>query len=345
MKLEKGGITAAVFVGSLVILLAAAYIFSGFRPGTQTLIAVVYFAIWITLLTFLWFSVISPAIAELRKRKKTAAPVQAEPDLPKPSPRAHLPLRERIQQYVAERRREDGLPAPEPLRPSRPAGTTAAATARAAAPAAAAGTAVAAGAADEGELPLPDDFDSGLGEGEGLPGLEGGDELPGLDEEPGAGEELPGLPDLDEDMSFDEAGVEDGGVSDDLSGDLSGGDFDDEISFDAGEAVSEPVADDGGGGGLPDFDGDLDADMSESDLSGDDDFDSFSADDSGDDLMVEPAPAEETEEMPPEPSGEDDGGGLPDFDGDLDADMSESDLSGDEDFGDIEFEDLEPDEI
>ena len=221
--------------------------------------------------------------------------------MPVQSPRSNLPLRDRIREYVAERRKEDGLPVPEPLRPSRSTTSSGAssssgssggyvpvAAGTAGAAAAVAGTAISEG---EGDLPLPDDFDEG-----GSADLFG-DEF-SEDEEGEAS--LPGIED-DDFGSFDEPNVDE-----------------------------QPVTE---SGDLPDFEGDLEPDMSDSGF----------GDSMEDDLSGDLSGGEEVTEV------EDSGGlseeGLSDFDMPLDESMMDDDLSGDGDLTDIEFEDLEPDEI
>lgn len=290
------------FLGALVVLLLVFYFTTGFQSGIKDIIGAVYFSLWVTAMMGLWLYIIQPYMKGRPKKRDQKGSV-SEPikSMPVQSPRSNLPLRDRIREYVAERRKEDGLPVPEPLRPSRSTTSSGAssssgssggyvpvAAATAGAAAAVAGAAISEG---EGDLPLPDDFDEG-----GSADLFG-DEF-SEDEEGEAS--LPGIED-DDFGSFDEPNVDE-----------------------------QPVTE---SGDLPDFEGDLEPDMSDSGF----------GDSMEDDLSGDLSGGEEVTEV------EDSGGlseeGLSDFDMPLDESMMDDDLSGDGDLTDIEFEDLEPDEI
>lgn len=319
MKLEKNGIVAATFVICFVVLLLFSLLTSGFRVDIKGIVVAIYFSLWVAAAAFVILTFIIPFIQEKREEQKTkkTQPGQGPGAVPTPfrSPRSGLPVRERIAAYVAERRREDGLPAPEPIRPSR-AGTGVAQSPAESVSASVAPAVTSAGDAEGGDLgniPLPDDF----GTMDGTSGDMGS--LPGLDDD-----------DLGDLGGFSE--------DDDLSGGY--GDAGPGSAPEIGEDLELPSpsspADDLPDGGLPGFDGDLEPDLGESDLMTDDGM----MDMSGDDILTI-----DEDTSSPSPSG---GGlseeGLPDLDGDLEPDILDTDLSGDEDFGDIEFMDLEPDE-
>jgi hypothetical protein len=299
MKVEKKLLMIITFLGALVVLLLIFYLTTGFQSGIKDLIGSVYFSLWVTAVMGLWLYIIDPYLKE-RPKKKDKKGTGSEPvkTAPVQSPRSNLPLRDRIREYVAERRKEEGLPVPEPLRPSRSstssgAGSSSgsstgyvpvAAAATAGAAVAGAGAAVSAGDSD---LPLPDDFDES-----GAADLFG-DEYP-EDEEGEAS--LPGIED-DDFGSFDEPGVDE-----------------------------QPVTE---SGDLPDFEGDLEPDVSDSGF-GDSIEDDLSGKDEGSESEQSGGLSDE---------------GLSDFDMPLDESMMDDDLSGDGDLTDIEFEDLEPDEV
>lgn len=304
MKLEKNLLMVITFVASLLVLLLVFYILTRFASGLKDMIGAIYFALWITALMGLWLYIIQPYLKDRKKKKPVkGAAREIQKPVTVPSPRSNLPLRDRIREYVAERRKEEGLPVPEPLRPSRSTGSAGASASRsgssggygvsAGTVAAAASTATVASmpGADEGDLPLPDDFDEA-----------GGGDLFGEDFSDNGADDtsLPGIGD-DDFGSYDDTGVDE-----------------------------KPVTE---SGDLPDFEGDLDDDMSESDFS-DSLTDDFSS----------------AEEPVPEPPMDDDGGGLSDeglsdFDMPIDEGLMDDDLSGDNELSDIEFEDLEPDEV
>ncbi len=298
MKVEKKLLMVITFIGALVVLLLVFYLTTGFQSGIKDMIGAVYFSLWVTAVMGLWLYIIHPYIKGRPKKKEQKGTV-SEPikTMPVQSPRSNLPLRDRIREYVAERRKEDGLPVPEPLRPSRSTTSSGAssssgssggyvpvAAATAGAAAAVAGAAISAGDSD---LPLPDDFDEG-----GSADLFG-DEF-SEDEEGEAS--LPGIED-DDFGSYDEPGGDE-----------------------------QPVTE---SGDLPDFEGDLEPDMSDSGF--------------GDSMEDALSGGEEVTEV------DDSSGlseeGLADFDMPLDESMMDDDLSGDGDLTDIEFEDLEPDEV
>lgn len=302
MKVEKKLLMVITFLGALVVLLLVFYFTTGFQSGIKDIIGAVYFSLWVTAMMGLWLYIIQPYMKGRPKKRDQKGSV-SEPikSMPVQSPRSNLPLRDRIREYVAERRKEDGLPVPEPLRPSRSTTSSGASSssgssggyvpvtaATAGAAAAVAGAAISEG---EGDLPLPDDFDEG-----GSADLFG-DEF--TEDEEGEAS-LPGIED-DDFGSFDEPNVDE-----------------------------QPVTE---SGDLPDFEGDLEPDMSDSGF----------GDSMEDDLSGDLSGGEEVTEV------EDSGGlseeGLSDFDMPLDESMMDDDLSGDGDLTDIEFEDLEPDEI
>lgn len=305
MKIEKKLLMIITFIGALVILLLAFYFVTGFDSGIKDIIGALYFAIWITALAGLWLYFLKPYLDERpkKKEKKDTQTVTSQ-SIPVQSPRSNLPLRDRIREYVSERRKEDGLPVPEPLRPSgasSPAG-------RASSPFS---------GQVEGHVPVS------------MPSVTVGEEEM-EDFAPGEGEgDLPLPDDFDDngtgDLFGDDSGEEDNGVS--LPG--IGDEGLDSLDNDIGD--EEPVTE---SGDLPDFEGDLEPDMSDSGL---DDL-------PGDDVWME-----EPGELPTGESDEiSDGGlsdeGLPDLDIPMDDSMMDEDIGGD-DLADIEFEDLEPDEI
>lgn len=364
MKIDKKLLLIITFVGALVVLLLVFFLTTGFSPGIKDYISAVYFAIWITAAMGMWLYGIQPYLEDRKKAKESKkAPSVAQKVAPMPSPKSGLPLRDRIREYVTERRKEEGLPVPEPLLPSKAGGGAApvktakgTGSASGAAMGAAAVSGVVAGGAaaasgGEGDLPLPDDFDEAGGgdvfgdefpeeEGGSLPGL--GDEGLGSFDEEGGEPSLPGLGD-EELGSFDEEGGEPSlpGLGDEDFGSFDEGEGgesslpglgDEELgSFDETEVEEGPSADTGG---LPDFEGDLESDISESDIS--DSMDDFSEDESGSDT-----------DLLADDTGEGGGlseDGLPDLDMALDDDMMDEDMSSDDEFSDIEFEDIEPDE-
>lgn len=328
MKLERNAIVALTAGATFVLLLLFHLFTSGFIFNIKDFFVSIYFAIWVGALAFVIFTFIIPYIQERKKRVKAAKPGTGPGVTPAPfkSPRSGMPVRERIVAYVAERRKEDGLPAPEPLRPSRTVAPPSSSSARAAAPAvsmpvAAAVQSVQAPAAatssgdDMGDLPLPDDFGSVDSGSDDL------GSLPGLDDDFGGMDEFGGSDDISSGLDGDNAGLLDG----------------DE------ESVSAPVSDDLPSGGLSDdglpaFDDDLDSGFGGSDM-----LDDAGMDLSGDDVLTM-----DDEDSPVMSDDRDSGGlseaGLPDLDDSLEPDMMESDLGSDDDFGDIEFVDLEPDE-
>jgi uncharacterized membrane protein len=329
MKLGKNSIVAITFVVTFVILLLFSLLTSGFRVDIKGIFVAVYFAVWIAAVIFVLLTFIVPFVQEKMKESKgkvkTAGKGGAAATAPIPfkSPRSNLPVRERIASYVAERRKEDGLSAPEPLRPSRTGASKAAArpsssgsvkAAVVSPPSApASGDLAPSGSDDLGGIPLPDDFGS-LGESHG---------------------EMGGLPGLEGD--FDDLG---GFGSDD---DLSSGfrsespGLADELPEEPAIPAALPSSDDLSDGGLPAFDGNIEPDFGESDLMPDDGMMDLSGDDI---LTIDDSDASSSSEPP----GDNSMAGLPDFDGNLEPDILDSDLSGDDDLGDIEFMDLEPEE-
>ena len=282
MKVEKKLLMIITFIGALVALLLAFYLFTGFHTGIKDLISAIYFALWITALTALWLYFLQPYLEgrPKKKDKKEAASVTAQ-SIPVQSPRSNLPLRDRIREYVAERRKEEGLPFPEPLRLSRrevSAGaetTSVSSPSSVSVPVSAQSVVVAvdeagenetmiAPVAGESDLPLPDDFD------------ENGVSLPGIDE--------------DEFDSYDETCIDEQPVTE--SGDLL--DFERELEPDMSDSGLNDLPDDDfektdeivepdeisvdehdrglSDEGLSDFDMPLDESMMDDDISGDDDL-------------------------------------------------------------------------
>ncbi|NLV27364.1 MAG: hypothetical protein GXY48_09395 [Methanomicrobiales archaeon] len=347
MKIDKKYLLIITFTIALAILLLVFFLMTGFSSGIKDIISAVYFAIWIAAAMGMWLYGIQPYLQGRKKAKgdkKTQQVVHKTASVP--SPKSDLPLRDRIREYVTERRKEEGLPVPEPLVPSKTGGTPSKAKVQAAGIAGAAmGVAAAATAGSDtgGDLPLPDDFDA-TGEGDifgeetggepGLPGL-GDEDLGSFDEGgepglPGHGDEdlgsfdeggEPGLPGLgDEDLGSLDEGGEPG---------LPGHGDEDLGSF---EESGDEMSPDAGSDALPDFDGDLEPEMAESDLTGS--IDDFS----------------DEESTPSDTIVEDNGGGLSedglsDIELPLSEDMMDDDMSEDNEFLDIEFDDIEPDEM
>lgn len=321
MNIDKKLLLVIIFAGALIVLLLVFFFITGFSSGIKDIISAVYFAIWVAAAAGMWLFGIQPYLEDRKKAKgEKKTPSAVAKTTPVPSPKSGLPLRDRVREYVTERRKEEGLPVPEPLLPSRSTGTTASAQpqksqgmsgrATAAAVGGAGVAAASAASAGEGDLPLPDDF------GESGTGDLFGDEYP---EEGGEEPSLPGIED-DDLGSFDEGGEEDSlpGLGDD------------EFDLDDGAADTGSTSGGGDTGGLPDFDGELEPDMSDSDLSGSiDDFSEEESPSSAPDLLDEGG-----------------GGGLSDegldLDLPLDDTMMDDDMGGgDSDFDDIEFDDLE----
>ncbi len=330
MKLERNSIIAIAFGVTLAILLLFNILTSGFRLELKGILVSIYFAIWVGAVIFVILTFIVPFI-QTRKEEKNKAKASTSTgsgisSTPFKSPRSSLPIKERIVAYVTERRREDGLPVPEPLRPSRPAasttGASASRTVAAEQPSVVASVPSGGSSSGEdlGELPLPDDFGSVDASGEA-------GSLPGFDDEFGGLDEFGGGDEISSDFGDDNSG---------LLGDEAG------ASVPAEEDLELPV-ESGDAGGLPGFDGDLDSEIGESEIMGDEGM----MDLSGDDLLtMDEESSAGSDQSDLEIS---DGGlseaGLPDLDGALEPDMMDTDLSGgDEDFGDIEFMDLEPEE-
>ena len=339
MKLERNGIVLITFVCTFVILLLFSLMTSGSLFDIKGIFIALYFSVWVGAFFFVLMTFVIPYIREHKKTAKKKAKPASQPSITPPpfrSPRSGLPLRERITAYVAERRKEDGLQPPEPLRPSQkvPSGTVSSSSARrtgsviAPPPVSGSrGTSVQTGSGgdDLGDLPLPDDLGSVDDAGDNLgslPGLDGD-----MDDLGDFGDEISSGPDDDT-----------GGIpADNRGGAVSSG----TLSPSSAQQGSEAV--------LPDFDGDLTADFGESDLMSDDGIGGSGIDAlSSDDLLVmDEGDSFSSSSASSSPSPLSDGlsdDGLPDLDGDLEPDMMDTDLSGDEDFGDIEFMDLEPEE-
>jgi len=381
MKISRNAIVLFCSVVTFIILLLVAAV-QGTLFELQSILVAVFFAGWVALLVFCIFTLVLPRVRAAQKasrkqksQSRATAPPPAE-EIPKRSPRSNLPVRERISAYVEERRREEGIPAPALLRPTRSSQAAAAAAPH-----------IAPSVSSTEELPGIDEnleFDLGadVAAEAGITAPSGSDELPGFDGDldlDGMGaEDIVGADDLGLDDSFDS----DGGSSElDSTGDASNGDlpgFDGDLDVgsdaldDLGDIGDDSMATDGSGdemeslddSGFDDFqdagDDSFDADggddlmtmddsgdeMESLDDSGFDDFqdagdDSFDAD-GGDDLMtMDDAGMDDS--MLDDSSMESDGG-LPDFDGDLDAPMDDGDLMlADDDFGDLEeIGDLEP---
>ncbi len=300
MNVEKKQQMGIVFVGALFALLSVFYLITGFKSGIKDVVGAVYFALWVTAVMGVWIYLIQPYLKERPKKQLKSTTIEPEKAIPIQSPRANLPLRDRIREYVAERRKEENLPIPEPLRPSRSSLAHAASTSSTPSSGGYGATSApliesaeeeitSTTASGEGDLPLPDDFEE-----EGSPDLFGEEYS-----EEGTETSLPGLDDEDfgsyEDTSMEEEAA----------------------------AESEDV---------PDFEGSLEENM----------------DDAG---LLEPLDDTSTSSEVDEGSQEElDGGGLSDegladFDMPLDESMMDDDLSGDGDLSDIEFDDLEPDDV
>jgi hypothetical protein len=329
MKLERNGIVAIIFVVTFVLLIVLSFLTSGFRLDLKGIFIAVYFSVWISAVAFVVFTFVLPYMADRKKVKKTAkigSTSGIRSTTPPPhfkSPRSGLPVRERIVAYVAERRREDGLSAPEPLRPSRtvssvsagPAGATASqrvmvgsgsqiSSATSGGSVGLSGSGTTSGGDVMDDLPLIDEFgpvDDSSGDMGSLPGLD--DDLGDLNEF-GGGDDNGLLGDFGEIQSTPK---QKSGPSPEKADRVVP---DVEKVIEPGFAESGLILDDG----ILDF---TDEDV----LSMDDDTSSSSSDAGG--LLS---------------------AGLPDLDDSLDPDMMDSDFSGDEDFGDIEFLDIEPEE-
>ena len=381
MKISRNEIVLFCSVVTFVILLIVAAV-RGTLFQLQSIFVAVFFAGWVALLVFCIFTLVLPRVRATQKasrkqknQSRVTAPLPSE-ESPRRSPRSHLPVRERISAYVEERRREEGIPAPTLLRPTKSQQAAAATEAVASHI-----TPSTPSVSSTEELPGLDEnleFDLGadLGAKSTAPSS-GSDELPGFDGDldlDGMGaEDIVGADDLGLDDSFDA----DGGSSElDSTGDASDGElpgFDGDLDVgsdslddnfddlgDAGDdfmvtadssdemgSLDDSGLDDFADAGDDSFDADGGDDLMTMDDSGLDDFadagdDSFDAD-GGDDLMtMDDAGMDDS--MLDDSSMESDGGGLPDFDGDLDASMDDGDLMlADDEFGDLEeIGDLEP---
>lgn len=353
MKLEKSTLIAVIFVVSLVILSIISFVLSDFKFELQSIIAALYFAIWITLLAFLYVKILGPFInSKMEERANAKTKEQSSQKVTnnqRPSSRALLPLRERIQKYVAERRQEDGLPVPEPLKPSRTVVKTSD-NGRSAAKRGTVGAATA-GVATAGVATLSNNTDTLSGSKEELPGLPDNFDLRDSNGDVDNGEiDLPGLDDIDSssiEVSDDNGEVESlpdlPNLDDDMDSDFGDESFDNDDSSDLIDEGSEQIIESDNysidNSALPDFEGPLEPDMEMSDLSFDDDMDISEEDDTVDEPL-----AESIEDGGDLPLPDSDDGELPDFDGSLDLNMSEDDLVNDdnEDLGDIDFSDVDP---
>jgi hypothetical protein len=327
MKLERNGIVLISVVCTLLILMLFNLLTSGSVSDIKGIFIALYFSIWVGAAVFVISTYFIPFIRDYQKNAKKKAPTQTKTQAtPTPfrSPRSSLPLRERIAAYVAERRKEDGLQAPQPLRPSQtvpsgsvPSGSTGRVS-RVTAPLSGSqkqseAVQISQTSDDLGDLPLPDDFGS-VGD---------------------SGDALGTLPGLDEEMD-------------------NFGDFGDEVPTESGgiEAGFNPSADpthEPQGQVLPDIEDDLSADFGEADLINDSGVEEESGSDfSSDDLLIMDDD-ESFSQSPAARPGSHEGGlsedGLSDLDTPLEPDMIDTDLSGDEDFSDIELMDFDSEEL
>jgi hypothetical protein len=325
---------------------------SGFAFEIKGIFVALYFAVWIAAVVFVLMTYIIPYFQDWNKRaKKKASAKAASPITPPPfrSPRSGLPLRDRIAVYVAERRKEDGLAVPEPLRPSRTvsAGPVASSSAGSVIPKSSVSPAISAtqsvkkediertpsamgsGGDALGDLPLPDDFGS-VDDSDGDMGS-----LPGLDGDIDDFGELGGSDYLSSDIEDEGGLVDDSGEMDGMAAFVE--------STQPGFSPASTSSASASSGELPGFDGDLEVGLDDSDLMPD----SMSMDLSDDDLLVMDDDASMDSSSSMSHSAPSDGlseAGLPDLGESLEPDIMDSDLSVDEDFGDIEFMDLEPEE-
>jgi hypothetical protein len=131
MKISRNILVLSCFVITFVILLiVAAVTGTFFEPSpAKALLISVYFAGWTALFVFCVCTFLLPQVQAAggfsamfltnqkrqKKQKEVEYPHPTE-EIPKQSPRSDLPVRERIAAYVTERRREEGIPAPVPLR-------------------------------------------------------------------------------------------------------------------------------------------------------------------------------------------------------------------------------------
>ena len=135
MKIPRNILVLSSFVITFVFLLIVAAVTGTlFEPfPVKTLLIAAYFAGWVALLVFCVCTFLLPQVQAagglsamfLTTQKKQESQKNVEyphptEEIPKRSPRSDLPVRERIAAYVAERRREEGIPAPAPLRQNSP---------------------------------------------------------------------------------------------------------------------------------------------------------------------------------------------------------------------------------
>ena len=239
MKLERNGIIAIAFGVTFAILLLFNIFTSGFKLEIKGILVSIYFAVWVGAVTFVILTFIIPFLTVWkveRKKGKSGSGTSGGPiSTPFKSPRSGLPVRERILAYVTERRREDGLPAPEPLHPSRTSGSSSGSPSVTAVPGPSMGTVSRAvtssdnelsGNSDFGDLPLPDDFESS-------DDISDSGDLPGLDDDFGSIDGISGGDDIPSDFGDDNSGFL-GQDGEDVS-----------LDGDASNSASEPFSDDG----------------------------------------------------------------------------------------------------
>ena len=132
MKISRNILVLSCFVITFVILVMVAVVRGTlFEPSlVKSLLIAFYFAGWVSLLVFCIWTFLLPKIRDAggfsnfignTKNKKGIVGSEAADlsqkieEVPKRSPRSDLPVRERINAYVKERRREEGITAPAPL--------------------------------------------------------------------------------------------------------------------------------------------------------------------------------------------------------------------------------------
>ena len=127
MKISRNKLVLLCFVITFVILLITGTFFEPFK--TKALLIAAYFAGWVALLVFCVCTFFLPTIkaaggmstmfSTQKRSQETSESFPPTEEIPIQSPRSDLPVRERITAYVAQRRREEGIPAPVPLHPNK----------------------------------------------------------------------------------------------------------------------------------------------------------------------------------------------------------------------------------
>ena len=134
MKISRNILVLSCFAITFVILVMVAIVRGTlFEPSlVRSLLIAFYFAGWVSLLVFCICTFLFPKIREAggfsnllgkAKNQKNRSGTENIPsnippkieEEPKRSPRSNLPVRERINAYVKERRHEEGIAAPAPL--------------------------------------------------------------------------------------------------------------------------------------------------------------------------------------------------------------------------------------